>query len=67
MTAKRIGEQGKAGSGYSRDIVNELRSVSQKVLTGIHLVGYTLLLSHVSFILYPPTGGTAVGCNGAIT
>ena len=46
------------------------RELRQKALTGIHLVGYTLLLSHVTFIPYAhanPTGGTVVGGVGTIT
>ncbi len=51
-------------------IACEIHALKQKALTALHAVGYTLLLSHVTFVPYAyasPTGGTVVGGTGTIT
>jgi filamentous hemagglutinin family protein len=72
----RKSRKAKQEAGFSNDsrrlnsIVQGVCSLKQKALTGAHLLGYTLLLSHVSFVPYAyasPTGGTVVGGAGTIT
>jgi hypothetical protein len=72
----RKSRKAKQEAGFSNDsrrlnsIVQGVCSLKQKALTGAHLLGYTLLLSHVTFIPYAyanPTGGTVVGGAGTIT
>jgi filamentous hemagglutinin family protein len=71
-----MNRKAKQEAGFSNDsqrlnpIAREIHALKQKALTGLHAVGYTLLLSHVSFIPYAhanPTGGTVVGGSGTIT
>lgn len=65
----RKGRKAKQATGLNnfslrlKPLAREIRSLKQKALTAIHAIGYTLLLSHVTFIPYAhaaPTGGTVI-------